>query len=147
MEGIDVLNGFKVQVAAHLAGSKKAVEMGGTIFVSPAMYDLLSHADEVELRRLLEAIEMVRIPMPSLSLSVFATPNDIFFGVADNSPATPDEIRAAARRSSYRTTPNVLVDNCDCCGEEFTEANPFDGGLWVKGLHVLLCSKCSNAGD
>lgn len=45
--------GFSIKVSKNLEGSKKAVRQGSTIYVSPAMYDLMKHANEVELRQLL----------------------------------------------------------------------------------------------
>lgn len=59
--------GLSVQVSQSLAGSKKAIRQGNTVYVSPAMHDLMKHADQDELRLLLEKIEMVTIPeMPSM---------------------------------------------------------------------------------
>ena len=59
--------GISIQVSPALTGSKRAVQFGdGPIVVSPAMYDLIRHADGGELRRLLESIELLRLPaMPS----------------------------------------------------------------------------------
>jgi hypothetical protein len=57
------LFGFEIRVADYLKGSKKAVRQGNTIFVSPAMWDLMKHAsDQAELEHLLSKIELVEIP-------------------------------------------------------------------------------------
>jgi hypothetical protein len=58
------LDGFDVQASASLAGSKRAVRMGRTIYVSPAMYDLICHAKGAELERLLGAIRCLKLPEP-----------------------------------------------------------------------------------
>lgn len=57
-------SGLKIAVSSVLAGGKRAVRMGDTVYVSPAMYDLIKSADEKELRLLLEKIEMITIPEP-----------------------------------------------------------------------------------
>lgn len=54
--------GFSVAVCSALAGSKKAILQGNTVYVSPAMYDLISHASEEELKRILGAIEVLELP-------------------------------------------------------------------------------------
>ena len=56
------LHGFRVAVSSALAGRKFAIKQGDTVYVSPAMYDLMSHADEAELERLLGAIRVIEIP-------------------------------------------------------------------------------------
>lgn len=54
------LTGFKVVVDQVLVGCKKGYKMGDTIHLSPAMMDLLKHAEtQEELTRLLTAIELV----------------------------------------------------------------------------------------
>lgn len=58
------LFGFNVTVSSALVGSKRAVRMGNTICVSPAMFDLIKHANEDELQRLLAAINVLTIPEP-----------------------------------------------------------------------------------
>jgi len=62
------LSGVEIRVEKMLAGCKYAIQCGvGPIYVSPAMYDLLIHADADELERLLKAIHVRRIPaMPTL---------------------------------------------------------------------------------
>jgi hypothetical protein len=61
------LFGFEVHVNPVLAGGKKAVRQGNRMYVSPAMYDLISHAEGDELESLLKSIECVTIPeMPSV---------------------------------------------------------------------------------
>lgn len=60
----DMLAGLRVEVCRYLAGSKRGLRMGQTVYVSPAMFDLIRHAEGDELRTLLEAIEVVTIPEP-----------------------------------------------------------------------------------
>lgn len=55
--------GVEVRVSPALIGGKRAVRFGGgPIHVSPAMYDLMRHADPAELRRLMESIEVLNLP-------------------------------------------------------------------------------------
>jgi hypothetical protein len=54
-----------VQVNQWLVGSKQAIDFGGVIHVSPAMFELLRHAEGDELERLLQAIPVVTIPVPT----------------------------------------------------------------------------------
>ncbi len=63
------LHGVRITVSKYLTGSKRAVQLGdGPIGVSPAMFDLIEHATPEELKRLLSAIHVLRLPaMPSLS--------------------------------------------------------------------------------
>lgn len=57
------LAGVEIRVSPALAGQKHALRFGdGPIYVSPAMYDLIRHADPDELRRLLEAIHVRNLP-------------------------------------------------------------------------------------
>jgi hypothetical protein len=56
------LAGLSIKVSQLLAGSKRAFKQGGTVYVSPAMYDLIRNADEAELRHLLANIRLVEIP-------------------------------------------------------------------------------------
>lgn len=68
------LHAFDVRVVTYLAGSKVAHRVGTTIYVSPAMWDLMSHADPEtnDLERLFRAIPLVvwnatdllRTPLP-----------------------------------------------------------------------------------
>ena len=58
----DPFFGLSVHASPVLAGGKKAVRRGSKLFVSPAMYDLISHAAPDELKLLLEQIECVNIP-------------------------------------------------------------------------------------
>ena len=62
MDLISPLYGFKIQSNIYMAGSKKAIRQGDTIHVSPAMYDLISHAEGEELNRLLESIPLLNLP-------------------------------------------------------------------------------------
>lgn len=63
---MDSFSGVRIAVSNALVGSTKAVQFGdGPIHVSPAMWDLMKHADKAELRRLLESIHVVRIPKPT----------------------------------------------------------------------------------
>lgn len=55
---------LSIQESPVLAGGKRAVRMGNTLYVSPAMFDLMRHANPEELRRLMESIEMIDIPKP-----------------------------------------------------------------------------------
>jgi hypothetical protein len=58
----DNLGGFTVAVCSALVGGKKAIIQGRTVYVSPAMFDLMMYANEEELKRLLNSIEAVEIP-------------------------------------------------------------------------------------
>ena len=59
----DSLSGIEIRVDTSLVGSKKAVRLGdGPIYVTPAMMDLVQHAEGDELRRLLGSIPLVTIP-------------------------------------------------------------------------------------
>lgn len=53
------LHALPIAVSTHMAGTKKAVKMNGTVYVSPAMHDLIRHAEGDELRRILEAIPLL----------------------------------------------------------------------------------------
>ena len=59
--------GINVVVAAYLAGGKKAVLSNGTLYVSPAMFDLIRHANRAELQRVMAAIDVVEINIPDLN--------------------------------------------------------------------------------
>lgn len=67
----DTLMGFPIRKCEHMQGCKIAVQEGVTLFVSPAMYDLISHAESSEeLERVLGAIRVLKIPdLASLDLS------------------------------------------------------------------------------
>lgn len=56
------LTGFYIQVSQALRGSKRAVRMGDTIFLSPAMYELAKAAEGEELKRLLGQIPLLELP-------------------------------------------------------------------------------------
>lgn len=56
------LTGFPVAVCEWFKGSKNAVETGGTIYVSPAMWELMKDATPQELEHLLGKIGLIRIP-------------------------------------------------------------------------------------
>lgn len=55
-------NGLRLVVSNGLAGSKRALLIGDTVHLSPAMYELMSHAEGEELMRLLKAIEVIEMP-------------------------------------------------------------------------------------
>lgn len=40
------LDGLAVQVSPFMEGQKRAVQINETVYVSPAMYDLMKHADQ-----------------------------------------------------------------------------------------------------
>lgn len=68
--GLPPLHALEIVVAPHLKGSKRAVRFGAEarIHVSPAMYDLIRHANAEELATLMRAIEIVNLPpLPSFS--------------------------------------------------------------------------------
>jgi hypothetical protein len=50
---------FDVTVSPYLTGSKNAVLRRNTLCVSPAMFDLMTHADQKELEKLLASIGVV----------------------------------------------------------------------------------------
>jgi hypothetical protein len=66
--------GFNVKVAKYLAGGKTALKVGDTIFVSPAMHDLISHAEDSDaLKLLFENIKLLELPKPSTLYGMFPT--------------------------------------------------------------------------
>lgn len=71
-EIIDAGGPLRIVVNQYLT---QAIIDGDTLIVSPAMRDLMKHADEQEMRRLLSAIKPVRFPFKScFTLSPFALP-------------------------------------------------------------------------
>lgn len=57
------LNDIEIAVSPSLKGSKTAVQFGnGPIYVSPAMYDLITHASPTEMNLLLSSIKLLRLP-------------------------------------------------------------------------------------
>ncbi|HUT88698.1 MAG TPA: hypothetical protein VMY37_04330 [Thermoguttaceae bacterium] len=65
------MEGVSVQVSPWLEGMKKAVRFGETIYVSPAMWDLLSHANPAELEHLvanIPVLDLGDIPFPFVRL-------------------------------------------------------------------------------
>jgi hypothetical protein len=63
------LHALEIVVGPHLKGSKRAVRFGteARVHVSPAMYDLIRHANAEELKALMGAIEIVNLPpLPSI---------------------------------------------------------------------------------
>jgi hypothetical protein len=55
--------GFEVHVSQHMVGAKSAIRVGrNKLVVSPAMYDLMSHATPDELQALCERITVMEIP-------------------------------------------------------------------------------------
>jgi hypothetical protein len=55
-----MIGGYEIQVSKYLEGMKKAVKLNGIIYLSPAMWDLVKHAEtQEELRHLLENIPLV----------------------------------------------------------------------------------------
>lgn len=55
--------GIPIQVSQHMTGSKRALRFGnGPIILSPAMYELVRHAEGDELARLLAAIPLLQLP-------------------------------------------------------------------------------------
>lgn len=68
------LSGYRVVVSRHLAGSRRAVASGDTLYVSPAMYELIVNADESELRLILENLVAIQIPeLPGIHAPLPAT--------------------------------------------------------------------------
>lgn len=58
-----MIGGIEIKVSADLVGSKVAVRFGdGPLILSPAMHDLVAHADADELHRLLGAIRVLQLP-------------------------------------------------------------------------------------
>jgi hypothetical protein len=56
------LTGLPVAPCQHLAGSKVAVRHNGVTYLSPAMWDLVTHASHKELVHLLAHIKVIEIP-------------------------------------------------------------------------------------
>lgn len=52
---------FPYRVCKFLAGQDRPVLTGGVLLVSPAMADLIEHADEREMEHLLENLYPIRI--------------------------------------------------------------------------------------
>lgn len=72
------LGGIGIKVDKTLIGCKNAVRIGnGDIHVSPAMYDLIKHADEKELRHLLESIKLLTIPEPDYTMPITINPFNV----------------------------------------------------------------------
>lgn len=65
----DTFTGFSLHVESMLAGGKKSVLVGGRkLYLSPAMYDLVSHAEGDELKLILSRIDLVFMPaVPTLA--------------------------------------------------------------------------------
>lgn len=55
------ITGLTVRPSLALAGARQAVQLDGDIFFSPAMYDLLRHANQRELKQLLAAIPVLML--------------------------------------------------------------------------------------
>ena len=53
------VGGLTIQVSEHLAGGKLGVKMGNTVFISPAMWNLMIHSEGQELITLLSNIGLV----------------------------------------------------------------------------------------
>jgi len=45
-----------------LAGAKRMIRSGNTVYVSPAVLSLMRTADEDELQKLMESIEVITLP-------------------------------------------------------------------------------------
>jgi hypothetical protein len=60
------VRGIPVVVSKALTGAKQAVFTEGTLHVSPAMFELMRHAEGDELEKLLANIPMVQIRLPPL---------------------------------------------------------------------------------
>ena len=69
------IDGIEIRLSHDMAGAKSAVRVGsGPIYVSPAMYTLLSKAEtEAELRFLLRNIKVITLPDPVLSVPMTTT--------------------------------------------------------------------------
>ena len=61
-EPTDAFAGVDLVRSPWLVGSKVAWKRGARLYVSPAMWDLLTHAEGEELMRLLTRIRYVEIP-------------------------------------------------------------------------------------
>lgn len=78
---MDSLVGYEIRVVPLLAGSKHGWVNSRTIFLSPAMYDLVSHAEGECLRKLLAQINLRRIPdidfgPPVMPQTIYPRPPD-----------------------------------------------------------------------
>jgi hypothetical protein len=51
--------GLRIEASPFLTGQKTAAKVDVTVFVSPAMYDLIKHADEEELKHLLANVPVL----------------------------------------------------------------------------------------
>jgi hypothetical protein len=67
-----LLSGFRVEPSDGLIGSKRAVQIGDTIHVSPAMWDLMKNANQNELQHLLSKIEVINLGESALIRSFVA---------------------------------------------------------------------------
>ena len=56
---MDTLNAIPIEECSFMKGCKKAVKANGKIYLSPAMMDLVKHADEDELQHLLANIPLL----------------------------------------------------------------------------------------
>jgi len=57
--------GLTIHASETLVGAKLGYAFSdNVVLVSPAMYDLLSHADKSELKRLVVTIKLKRLPFP-----------------------------------------------------------------------------------
>jgi len=55
------LFGMEIRVNDLMVGSKSAVASDGVIHVSPAMFDLMRHAEADDIRRLMDSIPVLKV--------------------------------------------------------------------------------------
>lgn len=61
---------FNIHVSQYLTGCKNAIRNGDDLTVSPAMYELMKHANEDELQQLLEKIGVIDMSNEKATLLV-----------------------------------------------------------------------------
>lgn len=75
------IDSMRIEVHEGLAGGKIGIIDGDTAFVSPAMFDLMKHANEDELQQLCKSIEWRGFPLreamrlPNMSFQPLTQPH------------------------------------------------------------------------
>ncbi len=69
-EFIEPRFGLRVIVLETMAGAKRAVQTGSRLYVSPAMWDLISHSDGEELAAMLRRISVLQVFSPAIDIEL-----------------------------------------------------------------------------